>query len=282
MSDKRKTCVFTTVDGCTLSALHWGADLDQGVPVVLLHSLFFDGTMFEATVNSFAGSHYCIAPDHRGQGASALGQNAPSMSQLANDVVALLDHLDIPRVHLVGSSMGGYVALEIMRDHGDRVASLTLSCCTGQAEANPDRFEALAQSFQAPRAPNMAHKLAALMFGPSFAKAPSPPLEYWHDRFSDLPEHMATVVRGVFSHDDFTPVLDRITCPVLLIAGAEDQAKSPADLKWIQAHISGQAEYAIINDAGHTPPVETPARYSALIRDFIHRSEITSTRQDCA
>ena len=247
----------------------------------MLHSLFFDGTMFEETVQRFAGSHLCIAPDHRGQGASSMGQNAPTMAQLATDIILLLDQLALPRVHLVGSSMGGYVALEIMREHADRVASLTLSCCTGQSEANPERFAALADSFSEPRHPDLPANLVAIMFGRSFVNNQSATFDYWQRKFKQLPNHTEEVVRRVFEHADFRSVLTQINCPTLLIAGAEDRAKRPEDLLWIQQQIPVSADYAVIDDAGHTPAVETPQHYAGLINNFIHRAETATTQHHC-
>lgn len=278
---KQEDYVVKTEDGCDLSVSLFGRCSNGDLPVVMLHSLFFSGRMFNATVKSFAGSRLCIVPDHRGQGNSSLGKLQPTMSQLAADISAILDQLEIPSVHLVGSSMGGYVALEFMRNCSDRVASLTLSCCTGQKEADPNRFDALANTFQYPHKPDLSDKISSIMFGQSFSSSQSKILDYWRQKFGQLSNHTETVVRRVFEHEDFANVLDQIRCPTLLIAGAEDRAKRPEDLKWIQNKIPVIAEYVLIKNAGHTPPVETPQKYASLVNDFIKRAELAKTKQDC-
>lgn len=94
---------------------------EDETPAVLLHDLLF-------TQSVFAGlSTPGLIPDLRGHGASAsLANQWVSMSELADDVAAVLDAEAAPFAHLVGHGLGGSVAIEFARKHPDRVRSLTL------------------------------------------------------------------------------------------------------------------------------------------------------------
>src|SRR6476659_7965570 len=85
----------------------------DGTPVLLLHSLFFDGSMFDALGARLVDAFRLICPDHRGQGASRPTRLAPTIDQLCADTLELLErHVRAP-AHLVGSSMGAYVAMRV-------------------------------------------------------------------------------------------------------------------------------------------------------------------------
>ena len=81
-----------------------------GAPsLVLSHSLFFDHRMFEAQLKDFSRTYRVIAYDHRGHGLSANAADGRyDMDTMAADVVALIEHLNLGRVHIVGNSMGGF------------------------------------------------------------------------------------------------------------------------------------------------------------------------------
>ena len=227
-------------------------------PALLLHSPFFDGTMFDA-VPPALGDRPAILPDHRGQGASGAGREAPTAERLAADMVALLDALGTGPVHLVGSSMGAYVALEMPRADPARVASLTLSCCTCRPGAHPVRFAALARRIESIRGRGLRAELVGLMFGAPFLADPvrAALRDRWIAHLDALPAGSGKVVRAVFAHGGWTDLLRGWGGPILALSGGKDRAKSPADLAWIAEE--GLRRHVTISRAGHTPAVETPA-----------------------
>ena len=87
-------------------------DQGRGPAVVFLHGFTLDSRMWDGQARFF--KHYrVIAPDMRLHGRSAAPEeSAFDLAEAADDVRALLDHLKIPRAHLVGLSMGGGYALE--------------------------------------------------------------------------------------------------------------------------------------------------------------------------
>ena len=119
---------FRTTDvpvaGGTLRVAIWG----DGGPIVLCsHGLTANHTEFQALVDQLGTGFQVIAPDHRGRGHSA-GITGPwGMAAHADDLVAVLEHLRIPRVEvLLGHSMGGFVAAVMAARNPDRVATLMM------------------------------------------------------------------------------------------------------------------------------------------------------------
>lgn len=255
------------VDGDDLPTAVWQGE-GARVPLVLLHSLFFDGTMFAPVARLMGQDRMILAPTFRGQGGAALGKDSPSIEKLAADLETTLSALGVERAHFVGSSMGGYVAMEFLRRNADRVASLTLSCCTCEVEQRPERFAALSQFVASGPHPDTGARIAGIMFGTSTLDNPSDIVSDWIERFAKTPPSMSVVIDAMFAHPAYDDVLAGYDGPSLLIAGAEDRAKSPADMARIASHL-WQPRSVTIERSGHTPAVEAPELFAAAVSDFI-------------
>ena len=96
-------------------------------PLVLIPSTGFSAEAWKPSQLPLAESTNLILHDPRGCGRSVATQQVYSIQQMANDIVALLDHLKIPSAHLVGHSMGGRIALELALDFPGRVKSLIMA-----------------------------------------------------------------------------------------------------------------------------------------------------------
>src|SRR5580704_9400740 len=122
----------------------------SGLPVVFLHPTPLDGDYWRPLIEQLGGIR-AIVPDLRGHGQSELGSNLPvggfvrvpdapvlTMAQLATDVLALTDHLELPEAVFAGCSIGGYVLLELWRRAPERMQGLVFVCSKAQpdAEAN--------------------------------------------------------------------------------------------------------------------------------------------------
>ena len=130
-------------DGAKLSF----RDSGSGLPVVFLHPTPLDHDYWRPLTEDLAGVR-AIVPDLRGHGQSELGRNLPTsafagvpeapvltMAQLATDVLALLDHLEIKEAVFAGCSIGGYVLLELWRRAPERMRGLAFVCSKPQPDA---------------------------------------------------------------------------------------------------------------------------------------------------
>jgi pimeloyl-ACP methyl ester carboxylesterase len=101
-----------------------------GEPVILIHGLYSSGRMnwgYPGIIKALAKEYRVIALDVRGHGQSGKPAEESAYGlELVDDILRLLDHLKIPKAHIVGYSMGGMITLKFAALHPDRVKSATL------------------------------------------------------------------------------------------------------------------------------------------------------------
>ena len=123
--------VFASADEFTVSGVKIFYTVQgSGTPVVLIHGLHSSGAMnwtMPGTTGALAQNHRVIVMDCRGHGKSDKPETDTAYgAAMAEDVVALLTHLDIRKAHIVGYSMGGMIALKTAVLHPERVQGLLL------------------------------------------------------------------------------------------------------------------------------------------------------------
>lgn len=260
------------VHGCRLFVDDSGG---SGTPVVMLHGFLFDGRMFDAQVAALASDHRCIRVDFRGQGRSAPTTSGLQVEQQAADIRAVLRILEVPRAHLVGLSMGGYVAMRLAAREPALAASVTL-LNTG-AGPHPRRkvpehlaLAALARLVGTSAGP-VVDGLEASMFGPAFRADPAsePVRATWRQRWAsaDVPSLVATLL-AIMRRPDVLAELSDITAPTLVVAGRDDHQHPPADTEAVHAEVAGSRS-VVLDEVGHSATVEAPEAVSALLRDHI-------------
>ena len=149
-----------------------------GMPLLLVHGFPLDHSMWNAQIEALGRQWRAIAPDLRGFGASQVTPGTGSMEQMADDLAALLDTLQVTEpVVLIGLSMGGYVAFQFLRRHAHRLRALVL-CDTravpDTAEGAAGRHKLAAQVLEQGAAP-VADAMLPKLFGPQCAS----PIPMW-------------------------------------------------------------------------------------------------------
>lgn len=131
---------FTTPDGTRLAYEDYG----QGQPMVFVASSMLCSDMWEYQIPFFVErGHRCIALDRRGHGRSDRPSNGYDLDTGADDLAALIEHLDLREVTLVGHSMGGAEVARYLARHGDaRIARVVLASAMlpflRQTDDNPE------------------------------------------------------------------------------------------------------------------------------------------------
>ena len=120
------------VGGASLKVFDEGA----GTPVVLLHSLTFHSGIWQAQAGALARDHRVVRIDLRGHGGTAWPEpDDVTLEDMADDVLAVMDALDLPAAVVGGLSLGGMVALRVALRRPERVRGLALLSTSGQVEA---------------------------------------------------------------------------------------------------------------------------------------------------
>ncbi|MCZ4304789.1 alpha/beta hydrolase [Zoogloeaceae bacterium G21618-S1] len=181
---------------------------------------------------------------------------------------------------LIGMSMGGYVALEIMRQAPKRVRALALL----STSAHPDTHEATAGREELIRLaktdfPAVIEKLLARMAHPEHANTPEV-----GGMFQSMATGLGAEVferqqRAIIGRADSRPTLAAIKCPTLIVCGRDDQVTPPEVHRELAARIPG-ARLEIIEECGHLVPLEQPEQVTELLRDWL--GELAGTSQSKA
>jgi pimeloyl-ACP methyl ester carboxylesterase len=103
----------------------------EGIPVLFLHGNASSATFWEEVMLALPPGYRAIAPDQRSYGDADPNVKVDATrgtGDLADDAIALLDHLGIDKAHLVGHSMGGSVIWRILMDYPGRVLTVTTVC----------------------------------------------------------------------------------------------------------------------------------------------------------
>lgn len=173
------------------------------------------------------------------------------------------------RFVLVGFSMGGYVAFEILRKAAGRVCGLVLM----DTSARPDTEEARAgreELIQRSESdfPGVIEALLARMAHPDDANTPEVGGVLQSMASALGRDVFVTQQRAIMSRPDSRPLLREIRCPTLIICGRDDQITPPAVHDEMAAGIVG-SRLEIIDDCGHLAPLEQPERVTELLRDWL-------------
>lgn len=119
---------YAAPDGLTLYAEDRGPE-DAPLAVLCLHGLTRNHKDFGPMINALDAPYRFISPDVRGRGRSQRASDPATYTPVtyAADMIALIDHLGLSRVALVGTSMGGLISMILMRKHAARIAGVVLN-----------------------------------------------------------------------------------------------------------------------------------------------------------
>jgi pimeloyl-ACP methyl ester carboxylesterase len=251
------------------------------LPVVFLHPTPLDGEFWRPLIDDLSGVR-AIVPDLRGHGGSELGalpvggfalvSDAPvlSMTRLAADVLALLDHLEVPAAVFAGCSIGGYVLLELWRQAPERVRGLAFICSKPQpdAEANLTRRAATIAQARAGNSAALFDGMAQNLIGATARERHPEVVTELRARMTLTPEALVAVQAGLATRPDSVPTVATITAPILAIAGGEDTGITPAEMAAFHA-APGGCEFHLLPDAGHFAAYEQPQEVAVLLSAWL-------------
>lgn len=269
------------IDGTRLSF----RDSGTGLPVVFLHPTPLDHEYWRPMTGDLAGVRGII-PDLRGHGVSELSADLPvggfervpdapvlTMSQLASDILALLDHLSIPDAVFAGCSIGGYVMMELWRRAPSRMRGLAIVCSKPQpdAEANLVKRAATIAQARAAGVEALFDGMAQSLLGSTTRVRRPEIVDEVRVRMTLTPEAVIAVQAGLATRPDSVPTVSTIDVPLLAIAGGEDASTDPAEMEAFRA-APGGCEFHLLPDAGHFAAYEQPQKVAALFAEWLRQS----------
>lgn len=263
---------YVTINGVRL----WVEDTGgSGPPVLFSHGLLWSTRMWDAQVAALRSRYRCIAWDHRGQGQSDVPNvRSISIEECYADAVALIERLGVAPVHIVGLSMGGFVAMRLAARRPDLVQSCVLLETSAEAEPaeNVPKYRTLNRVAKWFGLRMVASKVMPIMFGTTFLTDPARAVERdaWRERLARNRRDIWRAVNGVIEREPVLSELGHITAPTMIMVGDEDVATVPLKAERIHAAIRGSTLVRIPH-AGHSSSIEQPGHVTAAIDAWVAR-----------
>ncbi|MCL6731832.1 alpha/beta fold hydrolase [Streptomyces neyagawaensis] len=250
------------VAGASLTYDDEGPRDGDGVPLVFIHGWTANRHRWDHQLAHFSDKRRVIRLDLRGHGEST-GAGVRTIAELADDVLALLDHLEVERFVLVGHSMGGMISQTITLAHPDRVERLVLVNSISRMTYSRGRGLLMAASTRVPFKLFVAANIQRA-FAPGY---PREEIREYIRASSATPREVVMTLYGAMRAFDVLDRLGEIRVPTLLVHGYHD-IQLPVSQMLRMAKAYPDAEVRIL-DAGHELPVEKPAELTATLDRFL-------------
>ena len=244
----------------------------RGAAVVLLHAFPLNASMWAPQREALASHYRVICPDQRGFGGTQLGHDEPSLDEVADDVVAMLDARKVDRFVLGGLSMGGYVAMALLRRHPERVSGLILADTKAAAdapEAVANRHRIADAVVEAGSSALLVDEVLPTLLGTTTKEERPLVLGRVKALVERAPAYaVAWAQRAMAARPDSFGTLRSVDVPALVVVGDEDQLSTADDAR-AMADALPDSRLVTIPRAGHLTNVEAPEEFTATVLEFL-------------
>jgi pimeloyl-ACP methyl ester carboxylesterase len=250
----------------------------DGPPLLMGPSYLLTHRVFDALIEALQDDYRCITWDWRGQGASDVPDDGYGIPSLAADVTALMDSLGIEQAAYVGHSMGGYVGFRLLLDHPDRISRAVLMNTQAQSESTLQRmkYNALLKIVETTGFAPVIDQVVPLLLGERYRAAHPDEADFWRDQMKgNAPTGTVRLGRAIFGRSSVLSDLGRVSKPVLMLAGSEDDVV-PLDNVRATHDALPNSTMVIAPGSGHSTPIEQPdTALNAIERFFEETTEAT-------
>jgi len=233
----------------------------SGPPLLLIHGLGSSGRDWEAQRLAFAGRYQVITFDLRGHGRSSKPPGTYAMATLAADAAALIRALRLPPVHLVGLSLGGVVAFQLMLDHPALVRSAVIVNSGPRLPASRAMLWRRRAMIRLLGLQRSARIVSRRLFPDPAQRAA------FLEGFKDNQQGPYLASLQALAECELSGRLGEIRLPVLAVAA--DQDYTPVSFKQEYVDQLADARLVVIPDSHHVLPAERPAAFNAAVLEFL-------------
>jgi len=249
----------------------------KGQPLVLISGLGYTLWQWHKMIPGLAERYQVIAFDNRGIGQTDKPAGPYSSAMLADDTAGLLEALGIERAHVIGHSMGGFIAQALALNHPEKVDKLVL-CATNFGGPNhiPVTAEAMAVLSDVSGDPVERFKRGLFVScAPGFAEAHPEIIAEWLEYRAQNPiepepyqAQMAVGLGLLSAQASFEGKLSRVQVPTLILFGEHDKVVPPQNANLLAEKIPN-SKVQILANAGHFFPIEVPETANDVITQFL-------------
>ncbi len=250
-------------------------DVGDGAVLVLLHAFPCDGRMWEPQAEAAVAAGWrVLVPDLPGFGESPLPAAAPALSVVADAVAGMLDDRGVDRCVLGGVSLGGYVAMELLRTRPSLIAALVLcdtkaSADGPEARANRERLAGLALEAGGDVDRLLEQAVLPGLLGDTTRQRRPEVVERVRDWLHGADASaVAWYQRAMADRPDSVADLADVDVPTLVVWGEEDALSDRAEQDRMTGAVT-DASLVVVPGAGHLSNVEDPEAVSAALVQFL-------------
>jgi len=262
------------------SASHDGVSLrydraGSGPAVLLVHGWTCNRTFWQRQVSALRDRYTVVTVDLRGHGESSRAKKGYSIPAMAGDLETLVRTLNVPKVALVGWSMGGLIVLELARRLGDKVSALGLVGSTPGGLLDPKGTDVKPEALERMRT-GMRADLRGFLRGLAaqfFKAGAASPLHAW--AFQEIQKTSATVVEACYEGilaADLRPHLKEVAVPTAVLHGRHDVLLPLAGGERLAKGIKG-ATLTVFEESAHAPFLEEPEAFNAALTALLARAQ---------
>jgi 3-oxoadipate enol-lactonase len=243
----------------------------SGPPLVLVHGLGASTGLWSKIAPALAEEFRVVTYDLRGSGRTP-ATGPVTLAELVDDLCSLVERLDLGQTLVMGHSIGGSVALAHAAAHPEQVRAVVgIGAPSGLPDAGRDGMRARAEAVEANGMEAVAEAVATNGMAPSFRKAHPEELEGFVSLLEENDPASYSALCRVVADVDIAAALERITAPVLLVAGALD-AVVPPDVNEANAARIQNARAVTVDDSAHLLPWEKPDVLLAIALPFLREA----------
>jgi len=243
----------------------------EGPALVFLHGFPLDHRMWEPVVAPLASQHRVLVLDLPGYG---LAEGTPAPDSLHGFAEAVHRTL-LRRAHgpavIVGHSFGGYLTLELLREHPEQFAGLVLTNTRSAADTPEAREKRLAtvRRLHDPSERFDVDGMVRVLLAPATLETAKPLVAHVTEIVATASSRtIISTLRAIADRPDLTPVLPTIRVPTLVVWGEEDHLIPPGESRAMVPLIPAAIGVEIPR-AGHLPSLENPTSFAGRVGEFL-------------
>lgn len=256
-------------------------DHGRGPAVVLVHGLGLNRRMWQHQIESLAGHGFrAIVPDLRGFGESVAPAGPFDMASHADDLAKLLRYLGIGRAVICGMSMGGYVLMELLERHPQRVAAagfIATRCQADSAAEKTGRDTLVGMIMSGQRQATLKSFAQLLLARKTTPDHPELQRELLAWLAAADPRALTGALLAMRDRPDYTTQVRKFNRPALVVSGDMDQAIHPKHSSCLAASLP-LGSNRVISGAGHLANLEQPGVFNQYLLDFLRRLKAARPR----
>ncbi|MCP3951576.1 MAG: alpha/beta fold hydrolase [Desulfobacterales bacterium] len=260
---------FVTDDDCRLyyTFAQPGSDLPV---IVFLNGLAQTTTYWHGQAKFFSENYRVLRYDGRAQGSSDPGKASLSPDRHITDLVALFHHLDIDAASLVGLSHGAYIAMAFTVRHPEMVNKLIVCNLRAGRYGDSDIVARWVQKLTGEGLEAYARDVITAATGKTFRAGHRHliPMMARAVAARNSAKGLVRQLEAMQAYQMASEIAGGVTTPALVIYGGEDEIVPPEDAVILADRMNASTEK--IGQAGHSLPVEAPAKFNSIIRDFLN------------